>query len=107
MTNIVLAAALFFTPQYETKLLNAIYTQEGGQNTRFPYGIHSKRRLTYPEARQWCKNTIEHAFRDWNKAGAKKDYLDFLGKRYAQDPMWSRKIRKLMNSASDQSAYRF
>ena len=60
------------------KLADAIYKAEGGNKTKYPYGILTKYKTTTP--RQACINTIKHALRDWDGQG---DFIEFLGSRYA------------------------
>ena len=43
-----------------------------------PYGVIPKYKHTTP--RQACRNTVNHALRDWN---GKTDFISFLGSRYA------------------------
>lgn len=74
------------------RLADAIYKAEGGAATRFPYGISTKYRHTTP--RQACINTIQHAHRDWVKAGSNGDYLVFLAKRYSPlSQYWLKNVR--------------
>lgn len=58
------------------RLADAIYRAEGGEKTRYPYGILTKYKVTTP--RQACINTIEHAKRDYTDG----DFIEFLGSRY-------------------------
>lgn len=82
---------------FENKLANAIYIAEGGTNTHFPYGIHSKRPLDASEARQWCLNTIRHQKRLYGlNRPYGDDFIVFLGKTYAQDPLWADKVKRIM-----------
>ena len=59
------------------KLADAIYIAEGGDKTKYPYGILTKYKTTTP--RQARINTINHALRDWDRKG---DFIEFLGSRY-------------------------
>ena len=66
-------------PQYAQRIADAIYKAEGGANTRHPYGVLIKCK----NPRQVCLNTIAHAWKDWEMAGSKGDFIEFLGARYA------------------------
>ena len=94
----------------QDKLAVAIYLAEGGENTRFPYGIKSVD--THGDkayARKICLNTINNNLARWQWArqnGDKRDYIAFLGSRYAptkgatDDPMglnnnWVNNVRRL------------
>lgn len=64
-------------------LADAIYIAEGGKNTKHPYGILAKYKVTTP--RQACINTINSALKRWRTQGLKGDYrmfIAFLGSSY-------------------------
>lgn len=64
---------------------DAIYKSEGGGKTRHPYGILKTYKHT--TARQACKNTIMHNWRNYSKLPLKTrqtiDFTAYLAKHYA------------------------
>ena len=85
------------------KLADAIYLAEGGNKTRFFYGIKSIN--THGDkvyARKICINTINNNYRRWVKAGSKGDFTDFLGavycppKAHPLNKNWTRNVRYFM-----------
>jgi hypothetical protein len=81
-------------------IVAAIYIIEGGDNTRYPYGIKSVPVRDKAEARQVCENTVRNNLVCWERAGRPGEYLDFLADRYCPpsvDPVgnrnWKRNIR--------------
>jgi hypothetical protein len=92
------------------RLADKIFIAEGGNKTRFAYGCEritaSGKRYPYPSAiaRQKCLQSINRAYNGWRRGGCKGDFVDFLGKTYAQDPLWAKKVRKLYNSSNTLNA---
>lgn len=97
---------------YANKIANIIYIIEGGDKTKYPYGIKSIDTGGNKEkARRICLNTIKNNYIRWQKAGLvnnnkKIDYLDFLADRYcppSDDPIgnknWKKNIKKLLNKS--------
>lgn len=83
------------------KIADAIYVAEGGDKTRYPYGISVKKSGIQTkgkeDARRICINTINHAYRDWVSAGHKGDFIDFLSKRYCEKPEhWAKMVKSIM-----------
>lgn len=65
------------------KLANAIYKAEGGDKTKFPYGIRSidtKGNKEY--ARKICLNTINNHIKRHSKHKCGLDYITCLGNRF-------------------------
>jgi hypothetical protein len=89
------------SPEAENRLADAIFVLEGGNGTKWPYGIKVRYKSTSP--RQACLNTIRHKHADWVQAGAKGDFRDYLADRYCpakDDPTgnrnWHSNIHKLL-----------
>jgi len=88
------------------RLADTIYKAEGGNKTRFAYGVEritaSGKRYPYPSAisRSKCLESINRAYNGWRRSGCKGDFVDFLGKTYAQDPLWSKKVKRLYSHRS-------
>ncbi len=83
------AAALAKLPEAEAnKIVDAIYVIEGGNNTKYPYGIRSipikgntaEEKKAY--ARRICLNTVQNNHDRWIKAGQKGEFLVYLANRY-------------------------
>jgi hypothetical protein len=64
------------------KIADAIYTVEGGDGTKYPYGIKSVPFRNKEEARQICERTIANTYRDWAEQNKEKYYLYFLADKY-------------------------
>jgi len=65
------------------RLVDAIYRAEGGDKSHHPYGILSVKVRNKAEARRVCLNTVRNNYRRWKKAGAKGDFICYLGNVYA------------------------
>lgn len=86
-------------------LANAIYISEGGDKTRFPYGILTKYKHTTP--RQACINTIMHQYKIWIDQGAKGSFIEFLGRTYsppAINPYWVKNVTFYYNKLMKERA---
>lgn len=90
-------------PQGQSETIaNAIYKIEGGDKTKFPYGIKS---IKTSNPRQVCINTIKNNYVRWQRAGSRGDYLNFLAGIYcpkSADPKgylnWCHNIHSLIKS---------
>ena len=83
---LLLVVAVFAEDIDAERLADAIYLSEGGENTKYPYGIRSVNCEGETECRRVCINTIRNNKRRWENAKAKGDersYLEFLAARYA------------------------
>lgn len=83
ISNIACADVDYLSMSNE-KIADAIYLAEGGENTRYPYGIVSidtKGDVDY--ARKICINTIRNNKLRFKKQSKYCDYIEFLGSRYA------------------------
>ena len=86
------------------KISAAIYKLEGGNKTKYPYGVRSiNTGGDVSKAKRICENTIRNNFVRWQKAGRKENYLDFLAGVYcpkSSDPKgyinWRRNIRAMI-----------
>lgn len=65
------------------QIVDAIYIAEGGEKTRYPFGIMSVKCTGYTECRHVCMNTVVNNVVRWRNSGNSQDYLTFLGCRYA------------------------
>ena len=64
-------------------IVKAIWHSEGGEKTKFPYGVKSidtKGDIKY--ARRICYNSVCNGRARWKKAGKPDDLIVFIGKRY-------------------------
>ena len=83
-------------------IANAIYVAEGGDKTKYPYGISKKKSgiqtLNKDDARKICINTIGHAYNDWKAKGSKGDFIDFLSLKYCPENHihWAKMIKSIM-----------
>ena len=72
-----------------SRLVQAIYVAEGGARARVPYGIESvpvrrvQGRYDVSHARRICMVTVQKNWSRWVAAGARGDFVNFLGSRYA------------------------
>ena len=77
------------------RLADAIYYSEGGNKTRWPYGI--KHHYKHTTARQACLNTIKHRLKIWHRKG---DFVTYLGLTYSPpsiNPNWVRLVTYFYN----------
>ncbi len=57
------------------------YAENGGKGRE--YGIlHPRVKPTYRSQAGWCAATVQKNYDRWQKAGAKGDFITFLGARY-------------------------
>lgn len=99
MTNVSPPAIVQHVPSINiNKIVNAIYRAEGGNKTKYPYGIKSIKTKGRDDARKICINTVNHAYRDWISAGSKGDFIDFLSKRYCFDEHehWAKMVKSIL-----------
>ena len=93
---------------YLNNIVSAIYRVEGGNKTKFPYGIKSIN--TYGDktyARKICINTVRNNWRRYQKLNDKSKYhcfLDFLADRYCPracdstgNKNWKQNIHKILD----------
>lgn len=99
------------TPGEQNKIADAIKIVEN--SPKYPYGIRSipiigNTQLEKEQyARKICLNTIRHKFSDWNKAGAKDDFIEYLGSKYCPisdkndknhlNQNWVKNMKKILN----------
>lgn len=84
---------------FEDKLVAAIYREEGGDKTRFKFGVEKiVNGVPYPfeHPEQVCRNTIEHQWRNFTQQSEQTDFIEFLGKTYAADPNWAEKVKRFL-----------
>lgn len=89
---------------YLNKVVSAIYVIEGGNKTKYPFGIKSiNTGGDYIKAKKICENTVKNNYIRWQKAGSKGNYLDFLADRYcppSADPQgninWKKNIKRMV-----------
>lgn len=85
------------------RIADAIFKVEGGNNTKYPYGIKS---IKTNNPRQTCLNTIKNNYIRWQLNGKKEDYLDFLANRYCppEDDKqgninWKKNIKRILKKS--------
>ena len=91
---------------YLNKIVKAIYQVEGGNKTKYPFGIKSiNTNGNYNKAKKICENTVRNNYIRWQRAGKKGNYLDFLGNRYCPPSSdkqgninWKRNMHKLVDN---------
>ena len=93
----------------DEEIVSAIYIIEGGNNTKYPYGIRSVHCENIKECRQVCRNTVKNNRRRYKKAGVSgtQDFIRFLADRYCplsarNDPeglnqYWIRNVKWFLN----------
>lgn len=111
LLSLLVGASLTAAPLPEPtvdRIVDSIYKLEGGDKTKYPYGIKSipikgdteAARRAY--ARRICRNTVVNNWARWERAGATNKYFVFLATRYcppSADPVghknWINNIRKI------------
>src|SRR5690348_1279901 len=66
-------------PIYANKIVDSIYKIEGGNKTKYPYGIKS---IKTNNPRQVCLNTVRNTWIRWENSNKKYDFITFLGNRF-------------------------
>jgi hypothetical protein len=64
------------------KIAEAIWHAEGGEKTRYPYGIMGYGQLSKEKAYQICLNTIRNNKERFKNQDKYSDFIEFLGSRY-------------------------
>jgi hypothetical protein len=77
------------------KIADAIWYSEGGLRAKVPYGILSVPVKDEEEARRICLNTIRNNRVRFNNQNKEKDFIKYLGMRYApyDSKQWSRNVK--------------
>jgi hypothetical protein len=71
------------SPDKVNQISAAIYKIEGGNHTKYPFGIRSiDTSGNVDKAKIICQNTIRNNFVRWQKAGKQTDFLTYLGNVY-------------------------
>lgn len=83
------------------KIADAIYRIEGGEKTKYPYGISIIKTRNKEHARQICVNTINNNFTRWQKQSDVNNYFDFLATKYCpyNTRVWRRNMEKVLGQA--------
>ena len=81
------------------EICQAIFLAEGGNKTKYPYGIRSVTCETKEECKRVCLNTVRNNRVRFKQYGFKrhKTYLDFLASRYAPTTGNLRPAEKKLN----------
>lgn len=77
-----LSCAMAYELPSDNAVVDAIYKAEGGNKTRYPYGIKSIPCKTEQKCREICLNSVRNAKKRWIKAGSKGDFIEFMSRRY-------------------------
>lgn len=85
------------------RIADAIYKTEGGDHTKYAYGIKSIHATSLTEARSICIRTIWHKYRDYVSrtgiTGLNKGFIYYLADRYcpySADPIGNRNWKSNM-----------
>jgi hypothetical protein len=91
---------------YRDKIVNSIYLAEGGNKTKYPYGIKS---IKTSNPKRICENTVSNNYLRWQRAGKTNDFISFLGNRYCpigakDDPHnlnsnWIKNVNKFLKNS--------
>jgi len=76
------------------KMVQAIYRAEGGEKTRFPYGVMSVKCASKADAERVCRNTVVNNWNRWIKAGQPGEFVVYLAGKYcpvSADPVGNRR----------------
>lgn len=87
-------------PNEANRIADAIYRIEGGNNTRYPYGIKS---VKTSDPRRVCINTIQNNHDRWLNEGKPGLYLNYLADKYCPysvdrvgNANWKKNIKALI-----------
>lgn len=85
-------------------IVDAIYITEGGNKTRFPFGIKSVKCSGYDDCRQVASNSVVNSYRRWQDAGSPGEFIDFLADRYCPPSVdkqgnenWKKNMRRILS----------
>lgn len=68
---------------YLNKVVSSIYIIEGGNKTKYPFGVRSiNTDRDYEKAKRICSNTVSNQFIRWQKWGKTNSFEESLAKRY-------------------------
>ena len=89
---------------YRAKIVAAIYRIEGGEHTKYPYGVRSiETNGNVERARTICAQTVSNQYIRWQKWGMTNDFRISLADRYCPKSCdkqgnlnWRRNIIKLV-----------
>lgn len=102
LASSVLAAD--YTPNDFPRIADAIYKAEGGVRASKPYGILSVKVKNKDHARKICLNTIRNNYTRWLEAGAKSDFIFYLGSIYCPaahdkkgNSVWAKNVNYFLN----------
>ena len=91
--------------QTVNKIVDAIYLAEGGDKTRYPYGIKSVPCHSLSDCRRIAENTVRNNHKRWIASDKSKEFIYFLADRYCPpsvDPIgnrnWKANVSKLAGS---------
>jgi hypothetical protein len=93
------------TAERISNIVSVIYIVEGGNKTRFPYGIKSIKVKSTEQARRICENTVRNNYYRWTNSSKEKDYITFLAERYCPPKVdangfknWTNNFWKIYNN---------
>lgn len=100
-----LAPVLIINSNYLNKIVNSIYLLEGGDKTKYPYGVRSiDTKGNKERARQICSNTVSNHWIRWNNWGRTNEFLISLSDRYCPpsadkigNQNWRKNIKKMVD----------
>ena len=91
---------------FADRMADAIYKAEGGDKTRFPYGVKSVKVKDRQEARKVTINSVRNNWKRWERAGKPGKFVDFMADRWCPvsvDPVgnenWKSNVRKLLKNS--------
>ena len=86
---------------YLNKVVGAIFIAEGGNNTKWPYGIKS---IKTNNPKRICENTVRNHYIRWQQWGKTNSFLISLADRYCPQSVdrqgntnWKKNIQKLVD----------
>jgi len=87
---------------YRDKIVKAIFIAEGGNKTKYPYGIKS---IKTSNPKKICENTVSNNYIRWQRAGKTNDFIIFLADKYCPQSVdyqgninWKKNVKKLVDN---------
>lgn len=74
---------LLFADYTDEEILWAIFKAEGGYKAKYYFGIRSVKYKDFEDAKRICLNTIRNNRKRFLEQNQYKDFIEFLGSRYA------------------------
>lgn len=70
---------------FDAKMADAIYKAEGGNKTKWPYGVKSVKIASVAEARRVTLISVRNNWGRWERAGKPESFVKFMARRWCPE----------------------